>query len=309
MKLKILLLSLLIAGCAQSPEKPSQNTPASKTEKTQKAQKTQKTLKKPKVIKAGKMAVIGDPTNASIIRVVPQPGFFARQYDWSNIKKIINDKKETIYSASLWDGKSAPSISLPPGRYTITYSCHFNNLWNDNWVKVDTEADGDYTIFCLQETRGKTIIGIDNVVAFHSFFEKTSELEPKKAFYKKIIANPPKENLSSSIPPNHTRLVVYFLPGNMLGTENRFNYDISLNGKEIDFISGAKYVFHDITNGTYDFSILSEGLFKMGAKFPVSANGGTLYIKCQESSLLPMKCEQSSSEPEGFSNIKPMRMF
>ena len=306
MKLRVILLSLFIVGCAQSPEKPSQNTPAAKTEKTQKAPKA---AKKPKVTKAGKMTVIGDPTNASIVRVIPQAGFFATQYDWSNIKKIINDKKETIYTASLWDGKSAQSISIPPGRYTILYSCHFNNLWNDNWVKVDTEAGADYTIFCIQETRGKTIIGVDNVVAFHSFFEKTSEVETKKAIYKNIIANPPKENLNASIPENHTRLIIYFLPGNMLGTENRVNYDIKLNGKQIDFVSGAKYVVHDVANGTYDFSILSEGLFKMGAKFPVAANGGTLYIKCQESSLWPMKCEQTNSEPEGFTNIKPMRMF
>lgn len=282
---KILLSVLLVAGCAQNNGKSSLDK-----------------------INSDGIEVLANKSNLATIRVIERKNMFDASEIVSRFGRILDSNKNTIYKSSFWDLTSPKELEVAPGKYKIMFTCH-TTVWNDNWMNIEPKAGGDYTIFCLTETRGQSFFGDKNIVALHPFFEKTSELNDKAEEYQAIIDAPPATMIESPILEGKTRLIVYYEAARFLGIENRNRYTLRLNGKYLDQIDPLKYSVTDVENGSYHFGISNPSLVKKSAELSFSANGQTIYIFCKENSVSAMQCDKSHEKPVSFDQLKPMRIF
>ncbi len=260
----------------------------------------------PKSNRVSDVSVIDN--NMATIKVVRKIGLFDVEQIWSKIEKIYDQNKKIVYESSMWSLNSPAKVNIPEGKYKIMFTCH-TSVWNDNWMNIELEAGGDYTVFCLTETRGKSAFGQNYIAALHPFFEKTSELQSKKKEYQLIIDAPSKADIDAPIENGKTRLITFYEPAKFLGIENRYRYTVTLNGKYIDKIDPLKYTTADITNGQYNYQINNNAPIKDIANIQFNAEGGMLYILCKENNVSSMNCEVSKERPSNFYQIKPMHIF
>ncbi|MES2676232.1 MAG: hypothetical protein V4660_18485 [Pseudomonadota bacterium] len=277
-RLKILLISILFTGCTSN-------------------------IPKSNIIGSGAV-----DSNIAIIRTVKKSKPYNSKVIWTSIEKIYDKNKKVIYKRPGWPATSLSNINIFPGKYKINFRCN-TSVQNENWMNIEPEAGGDYTVFCLTERRGESKFGKENIVALHPFFEKTSELESKKEEYQAIIDAPPTTGIEIPIENGKTRIIAFFEPASFLGVENRQRYTVTLNGKFIDRIDPLKYTVIDIANGQYTFKISNDILIREITNININIDGGLVYIACKENIIAYISCEASKEKPGMFNQLKPMHIF
>lgn len=216
----------------------------------------------------------------------------------ANINKIrINDTNIKIQRSPI-DNKSTVVSTI--GQASIQIKCTYRGYFNFHWVNVTLEEGKHYAAYCVGDT-AEAFIG-KKADALYAFVSNQNNLESNKKFNQAIIDTPPTDSLTAPIANGKTRVILFNKKSTVLGFDNSFPHNISVNNQYKELVYPNKYVVLDIPNGTHELKLEYTDVFTFKKQIQLHLTGNTIYLESINGAS-SISANMLNSAPNDFTTI------